>query len=65
MRYIYDEKDLNRKTYGITASWAGPYMQKKKILYLHTCEKKIFFPTPLYTKKKIYDYGYEFYFIFQ
>lgn len=54
---MYDKKDLNRKTYDITASWAGPNMQnggiKKKILYLHTCEIKIFFPTPLYILKKI------------
>lgn len=59
MWYIYDKKDRNRKTYDITASWAGPYMQnsgifikKLKILYLHTSEKKIFFPTPLYILKK-------------
>lgn len=60
VRYIYDKKDLNRKTYDITASWAGPYVckmaefSKKKIknsLPLHKW-KKIFFPTPLYIFKK-------------
>lgn len=36
------------------AKWRN-FQKKLKILYLHTSEKKIFFPTPLYILKKKLD----------
>lgn len=51
---MYDKKDLNRKTYDMSGALYAKWRNlKNKILYLHTCELKIFFPTPLYILKKI------------
>lgn len=53
---MYDKKDLNRETYDITASWAGPNMQnggikKKNSVPPHMWNKNLLSDSIVYFKK--------------